>query len=375
MAELEEFVQGQLFEVAARTDEFAGTALGSQHLPIDPDIDAGKLRSWFEDQRLEAERAAFDPQTPDDARQSWSWTRDYYDQLIKALDAGMNPLAESNEQIAYIQITKVDHHYATWPVEHADEVAAAAADGYVLVPPRPDAENQLDLFLGLQDGLLQKLSDPEFFQSAEEAGLDAFTPPVRARIEADDAFLGPESLRSLAGGDIPPPLPAADFADSAGEADIRSLFRTPSEPEDVYPEGSGRYADLYRSADPPNTLDRAHATRYLPGPPGGRSLPEGGFGRLSQGWSQYPFSHRERILNALSSGEALSPDHLAALESGQEGYRAGEGGLSSSQYRAMVDMISDLGDRYRRTRWHMHGWRRQRLLQLIEMLDWATAVV
>ena len=57
------------------------------------------------------------------------------------------------------------------------------------------------------------------------------------------------------------------------------------------------------------------------------------------------------------------------------GPRSAEGGLSSSQYRAMVDMISDLGDRCRRTRWHMHGWRRQRLLQLIEMLDWATAVV
>ena len=41
----------------------------------------------------------------------------------------------------------------------------------------------------------------------------------------------------------------------------------------------------------------------------------------------------------------------------------------------MVDMISDLGDQYRHARWHMHGWRGQRLLQLIEMLDYAAVVV
>ena len=86
-------------------------------------------------------------------------------------------------------------------------------------------------------------------------------------------------------------------------------------------------------------------------------------------------SHRERILNTLSKGESLSPDQIAALESGLEGYRAAEGGLSSSQYRAMADMISDLGDQYRRTQWHMQGWRGQRLLQLIEMLDYAAVVV
>ena len=80
-------------------------------------------------------------------------------------------------------------------------------------------------------------------------------------------------------------------------------------------------------------------------------------------------------MNALSKGESLSPHQIADLESGLEGYRTAAGGLSSSQYRAMVDMISDLGNPHRRGQWHMQGWRGQRLLQLIEMLDYAVVVV
>ena len=138
----------------------------------------------------------------------------------------------------------------------------------------------------------------------------------------------------------------------------------------MYPERGESFVDPYRGADPPNTIDHSQTARHAPVPRGREPVREAGFGRLSQGWEQYPFSHRERILNALSRGEALSTGQIAVLESGLEGYRAAERGLSSSQYRAMADMISDLGDRHRRGRWHMHGWRRQRLLQLIEMLDY-----
>ena len=80
---------------------------------------------------------------------------------------------------------------------------------------------------------------------------------------------------------------------------------------------------------------------------------------------------RERIVNALHGGEALSPDWIISLELGLESYRAAGGELSSSQYRAMVDMIVDLGDPYRHTRWSLHGEGGERLLQLIEMLDHA----
>ena len=230
MAELEEFTQGELVAVAARTDEIAGTALGSQRMPIDPNIDTEKLRTWLQKQYLEAQDMMFAPTTPNADRQAWSWTRDYYDQMIKTLDAGINPLAESSEQISFIQITKVDNHYATWPVEHTDEIAEAAADGYVLIPPRHDAEDQLDIFRPLHDGLLDKLSDPAFQRSAAEMGNDAYTPFVYTRIEADDAFLGPASMRSPPRRE-PPPLdlvaPGAegyDFRSAYGSLDGRNRF-------------------------------------------------------------------------------------------------------------------------------------------------------
>ena len=143
----------------------------------------------------------------------------------------------------------------------------------------------------------------------------------------------------------------------------------------VYSRSRERYVDLYRGADPPNTIDRAHAAHYVPRPRGWEPAHETGFGRLSQGWNEFPFSHRERILNSLSKGESLNPEQIAALESGLEGYRTARGELSSSQYRAMVGMILELGDEYRHARWYLEGEPGERLLQLIEMLDYAAAAV
>ena len=662
--------------------------------------------------------------------------------MIQSLDEGVNPLAVSNEQIAVMSINTGK----PIPTQVADEVAGTAAEGHELVSPRPQAGDEAYLYASLQELLIATLSDPEFHRSAEEMGAGAFTFPVRARIDEGLDFLGPDSLRPLGGGDIPPPLPAADFADSAGYVDevrdrsfsrsalaaseetlerqatgfaeggasVRSrapvsdsaapepslgsrrdppdsaqaptidertgrwvveppvqpggspapsddassritdvswesglqvsddsefdagdvdpwdVFSAASEPEDVDLEGvddvqhapaanddgpsgsttaravaaggrdanptgtlsgpgdsstasrrgnrtvpnpSGihsritpgtpdpvstgtapgaqvadatpagastsdavagaagtrsdlynepvsfegrslegtplsddskelaqsldgaeipfedlprvepgpagsrrksilkhaddmpdprlsyvdedeaitdrcieyarntrgrsdrnadtvwrrarnrkeavdaanarwsefasakrtsstsfsddprqimylvehettlysdtgeKIADLYRGADPPNTIDRAHAAHYIPRPRGWDPAHETGFGRHSHRWNEFPFSHRERILNTLSKGEALSPDQIAALESGLEGYRAAEGGLSSSQYRAMVDMISDLSDQYRHARWSMEGERGKRLVQLIEILDYAAMVV
>ena len=762
-AEIEEIVNSTLAEVAVRTDEFSGAALGSQRAPIDRNIDTAKLRSWLQDQAQQAhERQLAADNVQAGKLASWEWG--YYIQLIQSLDEGVNPLAVSNEQIAVMRINKVDPYRA----QFADEVAAAAAQGWDLVIPRLQVEDEIDLYVKLQELLVATLSNSEFHRSAQEMGADAFTAAVRSRIEAGLDFLGPDSLRPLGGGEIPPPLPAADFAGGAGyvdevrdrsfsrsalaageetlerqaaglaegdapvrsrapdpgsgvpepspgsrrappdnapaphidersgrwvveppaepggspspadgafppaqrdgvssqasdvswesglqasgdsevgsevgpgagdagDADTSDLFRTASEPEDVAPEdvdevqhasaanddgssrsrtarsndagsedgnptgtvsgpddfttSSGRgdgnepgpsgtawgttsritpdtpdpvsagtapgapvteasppgastadvgegaagtrsdlynepvsfegrslegtplsgdpkelaqsldgaeipiddlppvdpgpaepgrksilehagdmpdpglsyvdedeaitdrrieyakntrgrsnrntdtvwrkarnrteavdaanarwselaaaqrtastsfsddprqilylveyettkysntgekIADVYRGVEPPNTVDRSHAAHYIPRPRGWEPAHETGFGRLSQGWNQFPFSHRERILNTLSKGEALSPDQIAALESGLEGYRAAEGGLSSSQYRAMVDMISDLGDQHRRARWHVHGWRGQRLLQLIEMLDYAAVAV
>ena len=137
----------------------------------------------------------------------------------------------------------------------------------------------------------------------------------------------------------------------------------------------GSNVDLFRGVDPPNTIDRTHAAHYVPRPQGWETTRETGFGRLAQGWNDFPFSPRERIVNSLQKGEALSPDQISALESGLESYRASGGVIFSSQYRAMLDMISDLGDPYRHARWHPRGPFDGRLQQLIEMLDYAGGTV
>ena len=740
MAEIESMVNSTLAEVAVRTDEFSGAAPGSPRSHIDPNIDTEKLRSWLQDQAQQAHDRFLVAET-DEAGQLATWEWGYYVQLIQSLDEGVNPLAVSNEQIVVTQINTGKP--TRTPV--ADDVASAAAEGHGLASPRPQLGDEADLYARLQDLLITTLSDPEFHRSAEEMGAGAFTFPVRARIDEGLDFLGPDSLRPLGAGDIPPPLPAADFAESAGyidevrdrsfsrsalaaseetlerqaagfaegDASVRSrapvpdsgaaepslgsrrappdsaeaptidersgrwvvdppepvdspassddasstttdvswesglqvsddseidygdvdpweFFSAASEPEDADLEGvddvqhapatnddgssgsttaravatggedanptgtlsrpddsstasrrgigpgpdpSGtpssitpgtpdpvstgtprnarvtdatpagasasdavagaagtrsdlynepvsfegrslegtplsddskelaqsldgaeipvedlppvepgpagprrksilkhagdmpdpglsyvdedeaitdrrieyarntrgrsdrnadtvwrrarnrkeavdaanarwsefaaakrtsstsfsddprqvlylvehettlysntgeKIADVYRGVDPPNTLDRSHAAHFISRPRGWEPAHETGFGRLSQGWNEFPFSHRERILNTLSKGESLNPEQIAALESGLEGYRAAGGSLSSSQHRAMVDMISDLSDQYRHARWSMEGERGKRLVQLIEMLDYAAMVV
>ena len=137
----------------------------------------------------------------------------------------------------------------------------------------------------------------------------------------------------------------------------------------------GTIADPYRGVDLPNTLDRSHAAHYIPEARGPRPDCETGFGRIWTGWNELPFSCRERILDALAKGESLSLAWVAAPEPGAEGCRAACGRLPSSQYRAMVSMIPEPGGECRHARWRMHGSRGRRLLQLIEMLDRAVAVV
>ena len=745
--ELEGLVQGRLAEVAARTDEFAGTALGSQRVPIDRHIDTDMLRNWFQEQLQQAQdKFAWaltidDPNAEVPLHQLAGWEAEYYGQMIQSLDKGVNPLADSTEQIAFLN-KKVEDY------ENGFKGAAAAhlaETGEELVIPVLPEKYELDLLRDLQKQLVMTLSEPEYIRSIEEMGADTFAPLVRTRIDEGLDFLGPDSLRPLGAGDIPPPLPAADFAESAGyidevrdrsfsrsalaaseetlerqaagfaegDASVRSrapvpdsgaaepslgsrrappdsaeaptidersgrwvvdppepvdspassddasstitdvswesglrvsddseidygdvdpweFFSAASEPEDADLEGvddvqhapasnddgssgsttaravatggedanptgtlsrpndsstasrrgigpgpdpsgtpssitpgtpdpvstgtprnarvtdatpagasasdavagaagtrSGLYnepvsfegrslegtplsddskelaqsldgaeipvedlppvepgpagprrksilkhaddmpdpglsyvdedeaitdrrieyarntrgrsdrnadtvwrrarsrkeavdaanarwsefaaakrtsstsfsddprqvlylvehettlysntgekiADVYRGVDPPNTLDRSHAAHFISRPRGWEPAHETGFGRLSQGWNEFPFSHRERILKTLSKGESLNPEQIAALESGLEGYRAAGGSLSSSQHRAMVDMISDLSDQYRHARWSMEGERGKRLVQLIEMLDYAAMVV
>ena len=141
------------------------------------------------------------------------------------------------------------------------------------------------------------------------------------------------------------------------------------------PDQGEKSAGPYRGVDLPNTLERSHAAHYIPEPQGWKPDCETGFGRISTGWNEFPFSCRERILDALSKGESLSLAWVGAPESGAEGCRPACGSLPSSQYRAMVSMVPGPGSECRHARWRMHGSRGRRLLQLIEMLDRAVAVV
>ena len=142
----------------------------------------------------------------------------------------------------------------------------------------------------------------------------------------------------------------------------------------VFSGRRGANVERIRGAGPPNTIDRAHTSRYGSEPRGRGATRVAGFDRFSHGSNEFAFSSRERIVNALQRAEALSPDRIISLELGLESYRADGGELSSSQYRAMVDMIADLGDPDRHIRWSLQGEGGARLLQLIEMLDHAGVV-
>ena len=152
-----------LVEFAARTDEFSGAAIGSQRGPIDSNIDTAKLKRWLEEQRGYAEarlQIAIDVGDSDNF-ELLSKERDYFDQMVKALEAGENPLNESGEQIAFVR-RKVDEYYAKF----ADEIAAAEVEGYVFIPPRPPEEEHLDLFMQHNADLIEVLSDPYYMRSA-----------------------------------------------------------------------------------------------------------------------------------------------------------------------------------------------------------------
>ena len=266
MAELEEFLQGQLLAVSARTDEFAGTAFGSQRLAIDPNIDTQKLRSWIEEQRLAAFNACMDPATAAEDLQNWSWTRDYYEQLLWSLDAGMNPLAESSEQTIFIQAAKVD----AFNQKHIEETVAQLIElgfdprEFDIIPPRSPDQDQLDVYLELHDIFVETLSNPEFHRSAEDVG-DHYMAALPNRAGPGPDVDGPDALRPLGGVDEPdvgpvlgadhppPPPPDQPVADSSPGAGPDAAGGAPSrrQPDPLYATQPGtdgyEFEDAYAS--------------------------------------------------------------------------------------------------------------------------------
>ena len=270
MGQLEEFVHGQIVEVAARTDELAGTALGSQRI-LDPNIDVDKLRSWLEEQVHLAEEQFGTAQSMEDAQRA-SWTRDYYDQLLKSLNAGMNPLAESSEQTIFIQVTKVNAFNEQYTAQTAGELAALGLDSdeFAIIPPRAPDQDQLDVYLALHDGFVETLSDPEYFRSAEEVGdhymaalpngagpgpdpdgPGALHPP--GGVDEIDANPGP-----VAGESPPSPdRPLADSPPGSGSAAASSPARRPPPLDLTLPGAEGyEFEPAYRSLQERNLFYR-----------------------------------------------------------------------------------------------------------------------
>ena len=196
---------------------------------------------------------------------------------------------------------------------------------------------------------------------------DSVRGEVAGRTEAQASKAANDRWAALASANRTAPISFSD--------DPRRILTLVEHETTSRPDQGEKIADPYRGADLPNTYDRSHAAHYIPEPQGSKADCETGFGRVSTGWDELPFSCRERVLNALSKGESLSPDWVTAPESGAEGYRAACGSLPSSQYRAIVNMISDPGGECSHARWQMHGSRGRRLRQLIEMLDHAVVVV
>ena len=142
---------------------------------------------------------------------------------------------------------------------------------------------------------------------------------------------------------------------------IRSLVDPDSTP---CPDEAAEAADPCPGADPRNPLDLSRAASCICGTRDREPDRGTGFGQVSNGWNECPFSSRERILNALSRDESVRPDWIAAL-----------GSLPSSPYRTMMPMFADAGGGGRRARGRVRSSRGRRLLQLIEMLDHAAVVV
>ena len=207
MGEMEKMVNSTLAEVAARTGEFSGAS-------IDRSVDAVRLRGWLQDQAHRARDMHMAAAT-DEAGQRAAWEWGYYLRLVQALDEGVDPLAISNEMIAARTVDEVAPYYA----QFADEAADGAAEGNELAIDRARAKDEVDLYIELQDQLLDRLSDPAFHRSTTETGADGFTGVARSRSDPGSGFLARDSLRRLSGGEIPPPLPAADSVGGVGYVD------------------------------------------------------------------------------------------------------------------------------------------------------------
>ena len=211
--ELDAFTHNTVVVMASRADEFSGAAIGSQRAPIDPGVDTVKLRSWLQEQMLKARARAAEPGNfldSDAAAKAQTLAileEQYYYQLTKALDKGVNPLYVSNDLISLTHADLEDLYRQSAP-----NVAAR----------RPMKADELNLLLNLQGNLVATLSDPDYIRPVGVAGADTIASGSRRRIQWALDLAESNELRRAAHGENPPPLPAPSHSNKVGNVgDVR----------------------------------------------------------------------------------------------------------------------------------------------------------
>ena len=142
-------------DLANQVDEFeAMSARG-----LDDHIDTDKLTEWLTDKYNDAHRRAL---AAGDAGDHEAMTRlgnevAYYDQLLKSVQEGKNPLADSTAQIAHLEDAG----------KAGNDAAAAQAEAYRTY----------------QAGFIDVLSDPSYHRSAADMGDTTYAPVHSTRPE------------------------------------------------------------------------------------------------------------------------------------------------------------------------------------------------
>ena len=211
--ELDRLAYDTVATMATRADEFTGAAIGSQRAPIDPGIDTDKLRSWLQEQTLQARAKAAEAANitnSDAAARAQTLAileEQYYYQLTKSLDRGVSPLYVSNDLVG---LTRAD----------VDALYRRSAPNATV--RRPMKADELNLLLKLQEQLVATLSDPDYIRRVDAIGAStpASNPPRRIQRALDFPETG--SLRRAADRERPPPLPAPGSSNITGNVhDVR----------------------------------------------------------------------------------------------------------------------------------------------------------
>ena len=230
MDELEGLVDAKLGDAAAHTDELLRHCDGGRSAPV-PSISqyptSTSCGGWLEDQKLVAQQAMMDPQTSFESMQQLSWTMDYYDQMLKSLDDGINTARRVERSGGLHPGRQGRCRRREVPVaEHAEKNSPPLGDDWVVVPPLdarprparalPRAPQWLDGD-ALRSGVLPKRRGDGWrhLRGGRRRTRESGTRRARARLDAPAcrpaAWTSPDVTPHMRAEDAPPPPPARSW--------------------------------------------------------------------------------------------------------------------------------------------------------------------